>query len=170
MSLTVNFTSSESLSSPELITFTDISTGSDLSITGRRIYVQLYDGSYLPSGGNTDYISWSYSDGSIEVDLLTKSTTANVRVDWMAGSTVAYTKTILTEWDLFDYLFLFGLLSSQTSSPAVSSNTGYYPNSFKMITNLFQSESAVNDMDDLYSSQAALDRNQLFINNENLYF
>lgn len=174
MALTPNFSTSESLSSNSLVTFTDTSTGVDLTITTRRIYVRLANGNWLTTGGvqstTSAYMTWSYADASTTIDLLTSSTTANVTVEWYAGATLTYTKTILCEWDLYDYVFLFGLLSAQTSFPAINANQGYWPNSFAMITNLFQSEQAVELMDDLYSSQASLDRNQYFINNENLFF
>ena len=174
MALVPNFSSSESLSSNNLVTFTDTSTGSDLTITTRRIYVRLANGNWLTTGGvestTSAYMTWSYADASTTIDLLTRSTTANVTVEWYAVAVLTYTKTILTEWDWYDYVFLFGLLSAQTSYPARTDSIGYWPNSWYMCTNLFQSEVAVEDMDDLYSSQAALDRNQLMISNENLYF
>lgn len=173
MALVPNFSSSESLSVPENITFTDSSSGVDGTITVRHIIIRLANGNYLTTAGESTtsaYETWDYADSSITLALLSQSTSANVTVEWYAGSTLTYTKTILTEWNLYDYLFLYNLLSAQTSSPAVNTNSGYWPNSWIMCTNLFQSEIAVEDMDDLYSSQAALNRNQNFINNENLYF
>lgn len=173
MALTANFSSSEGLSNLDQVTFLDTSTGSDGGLTSRRIYIRLANGNWLTTAGESTtevYEVWSISDLSITLSLLSSSTTAYVTVKWMTGSIVTYTKTLLQEWDLYDYVFLFGLLSVQTSAPARDSDTGYWSNTFKMITNLFQSENAVIKMDDLYSSQAALDRNQFFITNENLYF
>lgn len=174
MPLVPNFSTSESLSSNNLVTFTDTSTGSDGTITTRRIYVRLANGNWLTTGGvqstTSAYMTWDYADSSTTIDLLTKSTTSNVTVEWYAGAVLTYTKTILIEWDLYDYVFLFGLLSTQTSYPARTDSIDYWPNSWYMCTNLFQSEQAVELMDDIYSSQAALDRNQLMITNENNYF
>lgn len=173
MALTPNFSSSESLSSNDLVTFTDTSTGTDLGLTSRKIFVRLANGNWLTTAGESTTSAsetWAIADTTIVLSLLTQSTTANVTVQWLTGTTVTYTKTILMEWDLYDCLFLYGLLSAQTSSPAKTDTQGYWPNSFQMITNLFQSEQAVELMDDLYSSQGALDRNQYFINNENLFF
>lgn len=170
---TPNFSTSESLSSNDIVTFTDTSVGSDLGLTSRKIFIRLANGNWLTTAGQSTTSAsetWAIGDTSVALSLLTSSTTANVTVQWLTGSTVTYTKTILCEWDLYDYVFLFGLLSAQTSYPAVNANQGYWPNSWYMCTNLFQSENAVTNMDDLYSSQAALDRNQIMINNENLYF
>lgn len=169
--LTANFSSSESLSSNNLVTFLDISTGSDGTITTRRIYILLANGTYLvPTGTTTDYIVWDYANASIVVDILTQSTAASVRVDWLAGSSVVYTKTILMGWDLYDYVFLFGLLQTQTSKPNIIDDSNYYNNTLAMIVNLFQGENAIEKMDDLYSSQAAFNRNTFLINNQNLFF
>lgn len=174
MALTQNFTAQESLSSNNLVTFTDTSAGTDLTITTRRIYVRLANGNWLTTGGvqstTSAYMSWSYSDVSTTIDLLTQSQAANVTVEWYAGSTLTYTKTVLNIWDLYMYLVLYNLLSAQTSSPAINTNQGYWPNSWIFCTNLVEAENAVRLMDDLYSAQAALDRNQLIISRENLYF
>lgn len=173
MALTPNFSTSESLSDNNLVTFTDTSTGTDLTLTTRRIYVRLANGNYLTTSGESTasaYESWSYADSSIQLDLLTNSTTANVTVDWYAGATLTYTKTILCEWDLYDYLFAFELIQDQTANPGIIQDKNYYSNFFQFITNIWNSESAVTYGDDLYSSQAALDRNQNMINYSTLYF
>lgn len=171
MSLTANFSSSEDITSNNLVTFNDTSTGSDGTIVTRRVYVLLSDGTYLvPAGTTTSYFLWDYANASIQVDLLSKSTSAAVTVEWWSSTAKVYTLTIDSEWDLYDYVFLFGLLSAQTSYPAVNANQGYWPNSWYMCTNLFQSENAITKMNDVYSSQSALDRNQLLINNQSLYF
>lgn len=171
MALTANFSSSENLSANQYVTFTDTSTGSDGTIVTRRVYVLLADGTYLvPAGTTTDYFLWDYSVSFITVDLLSKSTSASVRVEWWDNSAKVYEKTILTEWDLYDYIFLFGLLQTQTSQPSIMNDANYYGNVMQMIVNLFQSESAVELMDDLYSSQSSLDRNQQLINHQNDYF
>jgi len=173
MALTPNFTSTQSIASPAQITFYDTSSGVDGTITTRTIFIRLSNGKWLTTAGESSTIlgeTWDYADASITLSLLSRSTVANVTVAWYNGSTQVYTKTILSEWNFYDYLFLFGLLSAQTSYPAINASTGYWPNSFVMVTNIFQSEKAVELMDDLYSAQKALDRNQLFIDNENLFF
>ncbi len=171
MPLTANFSSSESLPSPNLVTFLDTSVGTDLTITTRHIYIQLADGTYLVQAGTTtNYEIWDYVNLSITLNILTQSQAANVTVIWLNGSTPVYTKTILMEWNLYDYLFLFGLLSTQTSNPSIIADTNYYDNFLKMIVNLFNAEKAIELMDDIYSGQGALDRNQFLIQNQSLFF
>lgn len=171
MSLSPNFTSVQSLSSNNLVTFSDSSSGTDSSITNRTIQVLLSDGTYLvPAGNSGTLIQWSYSLPSIEVDLLKKSTAATVTVVWLAGTTSIYTKTINMEWDLYDYVFLFGLLSNQTSIPNIINDANYYNNVLKMIVNLFNSENAVTLMSDTYSAQSNLDKNFYLMSNQQLFF
>ena len=173
MPLSPNFSTSESLSTLENVTFLDTSTGSDVGLTSRRISVLLANGNYLTAAGESTtiaYITWPIADLSLVVDLLTSSTTARVTVDWLTGSTVTYTKTLLQEWDLYDYVFAFQQGSNMTANPGIIQDQNYYSNFFAFITNIWNSENAVEVGDDLYSSQGALDVNQNMINNSSLYF
>lgn len=173
MLTTPDFTTSESLASPNLITFTDVSIGVDNTLTNRKIYCRLANGNWLTTAGESTtiaYENWSYSDTSITLDLISQSTTSSVTVEWLNGSTVVYDKTELIEWDLYDYLFAFELIQSQTATPGIIQDSSYYSNFFQFITNLWASEASVTYGSDLYSSQAALNKNQNLINNSDLYF
>src|ERR1700751_3277271 len=161
MSFSQNFSSSQSISTPSIITLVDTSTGTDNSLTNRMVTVTLSDGTTLvPAGTTSSFFNWPYSDGSITVNLLDKSTVANVLVVWLSGSTANYSKEILMEWNLYDYLFLFELLQTQTSDPDILSDANYYSNFLKMIVNLFNASNAVTYMSDIYSAQGALDKNK----------
>ena len=175
MALNANFNTSESLSANNLITFTDASTGSDNTLTARKIYVIDYQGKYLTAGGvqNTapTAIDWNINDTSITVDLITQSTTARVRVDWMENSTIKYTKTLPAEcWDLYEYLFALEILQSQTATPGIVQDTSYYSNYFMFLTNIFNAETAATYGEDVFSSQSALLRNQNLQNNSDKFF
>lgn len=173
MAIVPNFSSTESLANNNLVTFTDTSTGSDGTLTTRRIYCRLANGNYLTTAGESTtsaYEVWSYSSSSIQLNLLRQSTTSRVTVEWYAGATLAYSKTILMEWDLYDYLFAFGLIQTQTGNPRIIQDQNYYSNFFAFITNIWNSEAAVTYGDDLYSSQGALDVNQEMITNSSKYF
>ena len=82
MALTPLFTSSQTVGLPNIITITDTSTGSDVLVTQRRVYLIKQDGTYLvPVGTTTDYIVWDYADVSIDIDALDKDYCLNVKVD-----------------------------------------------------------------------------------------
>lgn len=171
MSLTPNFTVSESIGTPSDLTFTDTSTGSDGTITTRRIYVQMADGTYLvQSGTTTDYEEWSYASSSITLTLLTRSVAANVTVQWLNGTTIVYTKTILYDFPLFDYVFAYQLTQQQTGNPGIIRDTNYYNNKVKLLVNLDDSEQAISIGSDIYTAQECLDINYDLIQNQNYYF
>lgn len=169
-----NFTTSESLGTPSNITFTDTSTGTDNTLTVRKIYIRLANGNYLSEGGvensTATAIDWNINDVSITLNLITQSTTASVLVDWLAGSTIVYTKTALQTWDLYDYLFGLELIQSQTATPTIIQDSSYYNLFFQFITNIWNAETSNTYGNDLYSSQASLNRNQYLINNSDLFF
>ena len=171
---TATFTTSESLGTPSNITFVDASVGTDNTLTIRKIYVRLANGNYLLSGGTetstATAIDWPISDVSIVLTLISQSTTASVRVDWLASSTIVYTKTALQTWDLYDYLFGLELIQSQTATPSIIQDSSYYNSFFQFITNIWNAETANTYGNDLYSSQSALNRNQNLINNSDYFF
>jgi len=171
--LTPNFSATESLSTLANVTFLDTSTGSDVGLTSRKIFVRLANGSWLTTAGESTTSAsetWAIGDVSITLALLTQSTVANVTIQWLTGSSVTYTKTTLTIWDLYDYVFAFGLIQSQTATPTIISDVSYYSKFFEFITNLWSAESAVTYGSDLYSSASALSKNQYLIDNANNYF
>ncbi len=171
--LTPNFSTSQSLPSPSDITFVDTSTGSDSGLTSRRIYIRLANANYLTTAGESTipaYETWSISDAEITLSLLSESTTAQVTVVWLTGSVETYTKTELICWDLYDYIFAFQLIQTQTSKPTIISDQNYYSNYLNFIVNIFSAESACTLMGDIYSSQSSLNRNQYLISNQNLFF
>lgn len=91
MALTPSIAVSQSAISPQNVTITDDSTGSDGAIASRRLYIQNADGEYLtPTGTTTNYIVWSYAESSITVDVLTQDTAASITVIWadISGNTL----------------------------------------------------------------------------------
>ena len=70
MALTVNFSTSQTHGSPGDIIFTDTSTGTEGSVTQRRIYIQAADGEYLvETGTSTQYEVWSGFPGTTTITL-----------------------------------------------------------------------------------------------------
>lgn len=166
MSFVPNFTASESLASPSQITLTDTSTGADAGITARLIYCRLADGTYLVQDGTTtDYEVWPLGDTSITLDILDKSQAVEISVKYLTGSTIGYTKTILWGFDLYDYVFAFEKIQVLTSKPKLIDNPNFLLSMMKLNVNLFCEETAIEIGDDIYSAQAALDRNYQIISN-----
>jgi len=171
---TVSISATQSIAYTNLVTLIDTSDGTDVSITQRRVFFRTSTNTYLTDGQGISttsaYVTWSYADASQVFDILTESTSLEITVQWLAGSTVIYTYTNTFIFDLQDYVFALGILASQTSSPGVLQDTNYYNSFLQFIVNLFNAESAITVGSDLYSSQNALNRNQVMITNENMFF
>lgn len=83
MAFSQSFVCSQVIGDPSRIYFEDTSTGSDIGIVERRIYLQLYDGTYLvPSGTTTDYIVWPLAQTTFSVDILDADKAISIKVDW----------------------------------------------------------------------------------------
>lgn len=171
MPLSVSFTATQSVANPNQITLLDTSTGSDSSITVRRVYIQTAEGTYLTGDGTVDYDLWPLPLATgITLDVLTEATAPNVRVDWMDNNTIVYTDTVLYDFDIQIYLALIGLTQTQLSSPAIVQDTNYYNNKIQLMVNVKDSETAVTYNDDIYLAQSSLDRANYIIDNSQDYF
>jgi len=171
MPLSPSFTATQSLSDPNLITFVDTSTGSDGTITSRRISARGANGNWLPGESTTVvYTDWSYADNSTVVSLITQTTTPRITVEWLAGSTVVYTSTDEFCFNIYDYLFGLQVLQGNTSSPDQVQDSAYLYSLIQLIVNIFNEESAIGIGGDIFSAQGAATRNLNFINNESYYF
>lgn len=171
MPLTPSFSATQSLAEPSQITLTDTSTGSDGTITTRRVYIQLANGTYLVEDGTTtDCEVWSYGDAAITLDLLPRSESPKIIVQWLAGTTIIYTATVNYVFDWADKLFLYQLTQTQTGRPKLIDNANYYLSKIKMIVNIDDAENCVTDADDIYGAQGSLDKNYYLMQNQQLFF
>jgi len=104
MPLTPSFSVSQQVGSPSDIVFNDTSTGSDSSLTERRVYLEKHDGQYLvPSGTTTDYIVWPLATNPFTISgILDKDYALNVKVDWIC-TTPVIPQTNLFVWVESDF-------------------------------------------------------------------
>jgi hypothetical protein len=165
------FTVAQSTALPSTLSLSDTSSGSDGTITARRVYLQKSDGTYLvPAGTLTDYIVWSYGDPSILLDVMDRDYALLIRVDWMAGSNVAYTSSSLNVFTLYAEQFHYQLTQYQTSSPSVIDNQWYYDNKLKLRVSIDEAVNAVEIGGDIFAAQGALDRAAYLILNQSKFF
>ncbi len=173
MPLTPNFSYAQSAGDPSLASLTDTSTGSDGAIASRRVSFRLSNGNYLTESGaatTETFLPWAYSDITETFSVLQKSQAASTKVQWLdVGGAVLYEKIILLDFDVFDYLYGWELLQYQTTKPEVVNDQDYYNRKIKLIVNIFDSENATT-WGDIYSAQAALDRNFYLMQKEAFWF
>lgn len=168
---TVLYTATQSLAYPTIINLVDTSVGTDNTLTSRRVYATLADGTYLvPSGTTNQYSTWPIADNAISLNILPRDSAVSILVQWMNGNTVVYSKTILWDFDLATYLFAYQLTQTQTSSPDIVQDVNYFANKVQLMVNLSDSEIAVSLAGDIYSAQSSLGRAYLMVQNQNDLF
>jgi len=171
MAFAESFSVSQSALSPSVITLTDTSTGSDGSITSRVVYVSDSDGTYLTGDGTVDYDVWDWADASIDLDILTESTAASIRVDWLNSvDTILYTVT--DQYCLAQYAknFAYYLVQQLAQTFNIIQDTSYFSNLAQLWTNIRGALNAVEVADDISAAQNCLNRCTEMETNQAKYF
>ena len=172
MPITPSISVSQSAGSPSLVGVADTSTGSDLSISVRRIYVQNSLGEYLvPSGTSTDYTVWAYADASISLNILTEDQAVSITVQWLNSSNaVLYSLTEQYCLGQYNKQFFYQLISDLGLQPGTYQDTNYSGNVSILWTNIIAADSAVTYGSDIAASQNCLNRATNMRLNEGDYF
>lgn len=161
MALTPNFSTSQTYGSPQNVTFTDTSTGSDGTITQRRIYVLTYNGTYLVEDGTTtDYEVWDDfpSTTTITLDLLDKDYGVLVTVQWLtSGGVVTYTKSSYIGFSLYNETFDYQLTQLLSANPMLISDDGYWQHKSDLRTFIDSGDQAISLASDTTNAQSCYD-------------
>ena len=168
MSFTPAFTVSQSVN-PNAFTLNDTSVGSDVAITGRRIYLYTADNSTLvPTGINTAYVDFPLSDGaSIVLNVLNVDYALMITVQWLnVSNAVLYTLTQYFSFTANDETFLFNLSTMQSSKPSIIQDQLYLSNKFLLRLYVDSANQAISKGNDVYKAQLELDMAQALINNQ----
>lgn len=172
MPLTPNFSTSQAAGDITTLTIEDTSTGSDGGLTGRLIYIVKYDGDYLvPTGYTVDYIFWPIADDTLDIeDILDKDYCVDITVNWFTGSTITYTKTILTNFTAYSELFLRQLTQAVAANRTLITSTNYWQNKIKLRTLVDDANQAVELLNDQTISQFCLDEAKKLTDNIATFF
>jgi len=161
MALTVSFTAESVAGSPSDILFSDTSTGSDGTITSRRIYVSDKDGNFIvESGTTTEYEVWALPLATdITLDLLTADTACRITVQWLnVSDVVVYDYTIdaigFTEYnEEFDY----EQTQLMQANPLLINDNNFWSNKRKLRTFIDAGNQALLRASDIVSAQSCYD-------------
>lgn len=172
MPLTPSFTASQNSGTPNIITLTDTSTGSDVTITKRRVFLLQSNGQYLvPTGTSTNYIDWNLADVSISLDVLTQDTALSVTVQWLTASNVVVTnKTTSFAFTAYNETFYYGLTEDQVANSSLAYSNDWYQNKMILRVELDSATQAISFASDIFSAQSALDRATYISTNSNFFF
>jgi hypothetical protein len=172
MPLSPNFTASQNSGTPNLIFLTDTSTGSDGTITKRRIYLLQSDGTYLvPAGTATDYIEWALVDTTTSLNVLIQDTALSITVQWLTASNVVVaTKTTSFAFTAYNETFYYGLTESQVANANLTASTNWYQTKMILRVELDSAYQAISFASDIFSAQAALNRATFISTNQSYFF
>ena len=172
MPLSPNFTASQNSGTPNLIFLTDTSTGSDGTITKRRIYLLQSDGTYLvPAGTVTDYIEWALVDVTTSLNVLIQDTALSITVQWLTSvNVVVATKTTSFAFTAYNETFYYGLTESQVANANLTASTNWYQTKMILRVELDSAYQAISFASDIFSAQAALNRATFISTNQSYFF
>lgn len=172
MALTPAINVSQTFQNPTILTITDISTGSDGSITQRRVYLQKADGTYLvPEGTTTDYITWSYAVSFIDIDVLDQDYSLNILVQWLnSGGTVLYTLADTYTFNYNSQMFAYELVENLATTPYITADANFLNNAYYLDTMIQGATNAITYGSNVQTSQACLDKAKQLIDNANFNF
>lgn len=171
MALSVSISVSQNNGNPSDFIIADTSTGSDPSITIRRVYLTKPDGTYLvPDGTDTDYIEWPIADSSITLDVLDRDRALEILVEWLAGASVVYDYENSYVFLAYTYTFLYNLSVDQSSNPSIINATDFFANKTKMYSYVKEAENAIDIGEDITKAQLCLDKAYNMIQNEDKFF
>jgi len=172
MPLSPNFTASQNSGTPNLIFLTDTSTGSDVTITKRRVYLLQSNGTYLvPTGTTTDYIDWALVDTTISLNVLIQDTALSITVQWLtAANVVVANKTTSFAFTAYNETFYYGLTESQVANANLTASTNWYQTKMILRVELDSAYQAISFASDIFSAQAALNRATFISTNQSYFF
>ncbi len=172
MPLTVSVSVSQNAGLPGRFVVTDTSTGSDPSITTRRVYAYIADNTTLvPDGTSTPYVSWPIADGPLSMDVLSRDYAVMLVVQWLDGSNnVIYSLTNYYVFTAYTKQFLYELTTDQASNPPIIQVTDWFSNKALMWTCVDDAENAIALGEDVKKAQLALDIAYNMIVNQDKYF
>ena len=172
MPLSPNFTASQNSGTPNLIFLTDTSTGSDGTITKRRIYLLQSNGTYLvPTGTVTNYIEWALVDVTTSLNVLIQDTALSITVEWLtAANVVVANKTTSFAFTAYNETFYYGLTESQVANANLTASTNWYQTKMILRVELDSAYQAISFASDIFSAQAALNRATFISTNQSYFF
>lgn len=176
MPFSQNFTVAQTSANPAFIILTDTSTPPNdyatYNIDIRRITVTDYLGNFIvPAGTTTNYIEWPLLDNPISLDLLTQDMAVNIKVQWLDSFDVELYELnnnyCFTE---FNKQFLYYLIQLQSMTYSIIQDNNYWGNVGILWTNIIGAINSVEIGNDIFASQACLNRATFMAQNQANFF
>ncbi len=172
MPIVPKFTVTQSFNSPSNLTFTDTSTGSDVNIASRSIYIEQANGDYIVISGNTNnYTTWYVNDTTATFDILDKDYAVTITVNWLdQNGNVLYTSANIFAFTNFNEKFDYGLTQMLTANPVLINDNDFFDYKEELRISIDSGNQAFDLAGDLFAAQQCYDRATNLRSNSQYYF
>jgi len=155
MALTASVSISQTVGEPSIVTIEDTSTGSDVNVTSRVVYLLKSDGTFLvPSGTTTDYVVWDYADASIDIDCLDRDYALSITVEWLdVTDVVLYTTNGLYGLTSYNEDFDYDLTTVLAANPLLINDNSFKKNKSDLRLFIDSGDNAITRASDIVSAQ-----------------
>ena len=160
--IVANFSASQTPGVPGTILLIDTSTGTDVVVTQRRVYIQTAAGDYLvEEGTTTEYESWVDFPSTTELtltDILTKDFACRVVVQWLdVSNTVLYDKTLYYGFTCYNEDFDYQLTQTVAGNPLLISDNNFWGNKSTLRGYIDSGNNAITRNSDISAAQQCYD-------------
>ena len=162
MPLVASFSAAQTPGVPGTILLTDTSTGTDVAVTQRRVYIQTAAGDYLVEEGvTTEYSPWLDFPSTTELtltDILTKDFACRVVVQWLdVSNTVLYDKTLYYGFTCYNEDFDYQLTQTVAGNPLLISDNNFWGNKSRLRGFIDSGNNAITRNSDITAAQICYD-------------
>jgi hypothetical protein len=170
MAYNPNFSISQTLGTPNIITWTDTSVGSDGTIAKVRIYFLKADGSYFKNG-SLNYFEYPYPADSTDIDILNRDYGLSITTEWLSSTNVVlYSKNYAMDFIAYTSNFINGLTQQETALPSIEFTVDYFQQKGHLQTLVDDANQAIALGADYKKAQVFLDQAYYITNNQTRFF
>ena len=162
MAIVANFSASQTPGVPGTILLTDTSTGTDVAVTQRRVYIQTAAGNYLVEEGvTTEYSPWLDFPSTTELtltDILDKDYGVRIVCQWLdVSNTVLYDKTLYYGFTCYNEDFDYQLTQTVAGNPLLISDNNFWGNKSTLRGYIDSGNNAITRNSDISAAQICYD-------------
>ncbi len=168
-----SFVASQTAGEESSVTLTSVTAGTDVLVTGRRVYFIMDDGTFLVEEGvTTEYNVWALATNPITLDVLgTSDKACRVVVEWVdANGGVLYDSTQYLGFTLFNETEDYSQTQLMAANPLLVNDNNFWKNKQLLRTLIDSGNNAIEFASDLYNAQLCYDAATEIRNNSQYLF